>query len=61
MRLLGHKNINNTLIYTQLVNFSDDDYVSRVGQNVKELCQLVEAGFEYVTDMDGVKVFRKRK
>jgi hypothetical protein len=61
MRLLGHKNINNTLIYTQLVSFSDDDYVSKVAQSVQELCQLVEAGFEYVTDMDGVKVFRKRK
>jgi len=61
MRLLGHKNINNTLIYTQFVSFSDEDYGSRVAQNVQELCQLVEAGFEYVTDMDGVKVFRKRK
>jgi len=61
MRLLGHKNINNTLIYTQLVSFSDDDYVSRVAKDVQELCQLVEAGFEYVTEMDGVKIFRKRK
>jgi hypothetical protein len=43
------------------VSFSDDDYVSRVAKDVQELCQLVEAGFEYVTDMDGVKVFRKRK
>lgn len=60
MRLLGHKNINNTLIYTQLVSFSDD-YVSRVAKGVQELCQLVEAGFEYVTDMDGVKILRKRK
>ena len=38
MRLLGHKNINNTLIYTQLVSFSDDDYVSRVAKDIKELC-----------------------
>lgn len=61
MRLLGHKNINNTLIYTQLVDSSDDDYVSRVAKDLKELCQLIEAGFEYVTDMDGVKILRKRK
>lgn len=61
MRLLGHKDIKNTLIYTQLVSFSDDDYVSKVARNIQELCQLVEAGFEYVTDMDGVKILRKRK
>jgi len=61
MRLLGHKNINNTLIYTQLMSFSDDDYVSKVAQNVQEVCQLVIAGFEYLIDMNGVKIFRKRK
>ena len=27
MKLLGHKNIKNTLIYTQLVNFERDEYV----------------------------------
>lgn len=61
MRILGHKNIRNTLIYTQLVDFQDDDYVSRVAKTVKEACQLVEAGFEYVCEMDDVKIFRKRK
>ncbi|MDH5448249.1 MAG: hypothetical protein OEY24_02430 [Candidatus Bathyarchaeota archaeon] len=25
-QLLGHKNINNTLIYTQLISFESDDY-----------------------------------
>jgi hypothetical protein len=43
------------------VSFSDDHYVSRVAKDVKELCQLIEAGFEYVTDIDGVKVVRKRQ
>ncbi len=61
MRLLGHKNINNTLIYTQLVDFCDDDYISRVAIDLQELCQIIEAGLKYVTDMDGVKVLRKCK
>jgi len=26
-----------------------------------EIKQFTEAGFEYVTDMDGYKLFRKRK
>jgi hypothetical protein len=32
-----------------------------VAKDVQEAKQLVEAGFDYVTDIDGVKLFRKRK
>ena len=63
MRLLGHKSIKNTLIYTQLVEFEEntDQYISKVATTVDEARELIEAGFEYVCDMDGVKIFRKRK
>ena len=61
MQVLGHKNINNTLIYTQLVNFKDDDYTAKVAHSEQEVCQLIEAGFEYVCDYNGNKIFRKRK
>ena len=64
MQTLGHKNIKNTLIYVQLANemFKDQqEYISKVAGNLKETCTLVEAGFEYVCDMDGVKIFRKPK
>ena len=61
MQMLGHKNIKNTLIYTQLVDFQDDDYISKVAKTVEEACQLVEAGFEYVCEMDNVKIFKRRK
>jgi len=62
MQLLGHKRIQNTLIYTQLVNFNDNDYVSKVAKNAQEACKLVEAGFEYVcTTPEDVMIFRKRK
>ncbi|MBS7635298.1 site-specific integrase [Candidatus Bathyarchaeota archaeon] len=64
MRMLGHKNIKNTLIYVQLADemFRDQqEYISKVACNVKEACALVEAGFEYVCDIDGVKIFRKPK
>jgi len=60
-QLLGHRNIQNTLIYTQLVDFKDDEYVARVAGSEKEVCQLIEAGFGYVCDYNGSKVFRKRK
>jgi len=61
MKVLGHKNIKNTLIYTHLIDFGSDEYVSKVATTVQEARQLVETGFEYVTDMDGIKIFRKRK
>jgi len=61
MRILGHKNINNTLIYTHLVDFKDDEYISKVATSPREACNLVEAGFEFVCEVDGSHIFRKRK
>jgi len=61
MRALGHRNINNTPIYTHLVNFKEDEYVAKVARTEEEICELVEAGFEYVCEHNGAKIFRKRK
>ena len=60
-KLLGHKNIQNTMVYVHLVNFESDEWVCRVAETVDEAGKLVEAGFEYVCDFGGVKLFRKRK
>ena len=60
-RMLGHRNLRSTLRYVQLIAFKDDDYTSAVARTVQDVRQLVEAGFEYVTELDGAKVFRKRK
>lgn len=40
---------------------AEDEYNVKVAHDVKEACQLIETGFEYVTEMDGAKIFRKRK
>ncbi|MGF3572996.1 MAG: tyrosine-type recombinase/integrase [Candidatus Bathyarchaeia archaeon] len=61
MRLLGHKNIKNTLVYTHLVDFEADEYVSKAAWTLEEAQKLIEAGFEYVCDVEGAKLFRKRK
>ena len=59
---LGHRNIKNTLIYTHLVEFEEDDnYTSRVTSTVEEAQSLVESGFEFVATLDGNLLFRKRK
>jgi len=60
-KMLGHRNLKSTLRYVQLIAFKDDDYTSAVARTVEEVRQLIEAGFEYVTEMEGAKVFRKRK
>jgi len=60
-KMLGHRNLKSTLRYVQLINFEDDDYTSAVARTVEEVRQLVEAGFEYVAEVEGARVFRRRK
>jgi len=62
MRMLGHRNIQNTLVYTQLVDFKTEEYTCRAAKTAEEASMLVEGGFEYVcTTPEGVMLFRKRK
>jgi integrase len=58
---LGHKRIETTLIYTQLLDLNDDEWTCKGATNKNEAMQLIEAGFEYITEIDGTKLFRKRK
>jgi integrase len=58
---MGHKKIETTLLYAQLVSFESDEYTSAVAKNVNEAQKLVESGFEYVTTFDSIMMFRKRK
>jgi hypothetical protein len=62
MQVLGHRNIKNTLIYTQLIKGrEEDEYVCKVAKTVQQAAELIEADFDYVCEIDGVKLFRKRK
>jgi len=64
MKLLGHKNIKNTLVYTQLLPFKEDDqFTCKVATITAEACKLIEDGFAYVTGEygDGGKIFKKPK
>ena len=60
-KLLGHKRIENTLKYTQLIEFRDDEFDVATATTVEETKTIVAAGFDYVTDMNGIKIFRKPK
>jgi len=61
MEMLGHRDIKTTLIYTQLVSFEGDDYHVKTSRTLEEDEELLKAGFEYVTEREGVKIYRKRK
>jgi len=63
--VLGHKDIKNTMIYINIEQAlfleQNDEWTCKVAHNETEAIQLIETGFEYVTDINGNKLFRKRK
>ncbi|MGD0407124.1 MAG: site-specific integrase [Candidatus Bathyarchaeia archaeon] len=61
MKMLGHRNIQNTLLYTQLISFENDEFFSATAKTVQDAQKLIEAGFEYVCEFSDVKIFKKRK
>jgi integrase len=61
MQMLGHRSIKNTLVYTHLVDFQGDEFTCKVANTIDDARSLIENGFDYVTDMEGIKLFRKRK
>jgi integrase len=58
---MGHKKLETTQKYMHLMNLNDDEWTCKTASTVEQVTQLVEAGFQYVTDMDGLKIFKKRK
>ena len=59
---LGHKKIETTLIYTQLLNTNDDEWTCKTATNNTEATQLIENGFQYIcTTPQNLMLFKKRK
>jgi len=61
MKLLGHKNLNNTQRYIQLLPDLNDDYVSAEAHNIQEARKLIDDGYEYVQTIGDTHLYRKRK
>ena len=55
------RSITSTLIYTHLVSFDGDEYHTATSKSLKEDEGLLKAGFEYVTEREGTKIYSKRK
>ncbi len=64
-KVLGHRDIKSTMIYITLENAlfqnASDEFHVKTAETVEEACDPVAVGFECVTFIDGVQIFRKRK
>jgi len=65
MRFLGHKSINNTLLYIQLAETifkeQSDEFTVKTANAPDGIKSLLEVGFEYICEKDGFLYFRKRR
>jgi len=65
MNVLGHKRIENTMIYINLENAifqtTNEEFHVKVAKTPEEIKGLLETGFEYICEKSGLMFFRKRK
>ena len=61
MKLSGHKKLQTIMVYVQLLSTGEEEWTHGAAKTLDEAFKLIDAGFEYVTEMDGTKLFRKRK
>jgi len=62
MRHLRHKKLETTMHYIRAITIGgEEEYTAKATNDKKEALELIELGFQYVTEIDGYKLFRKRK
>ena len=60
-KLLRHKRIDNTMKYIHMIHFKDDEFEVGSATTVEEAKKLLTVGFDYVTEKDGIMLFRRPK
>jgi len=60
-KLLGHKQIRNTMKYIGIIHFKDDEFDIATATTVDEAKTVLAAGCDYVTEKNGIMLFRKPK
>ena len=58
---LGHKRVENTMKYIGMVTIRDDEFEVATATNVEDAKKILEAGYTYSTEMNGVKLFTRPK
>ncbi len=59
--VLGHKDLRTTQRYVQYQAFKSEEYHCKTAKDITEATNLIENGFEYIQEIDGIKLYRKRK
>jgi hypothetical protein len=60
-KLLGHKRVENTMKYIGMIHFNNDEFEITATTTVEEDKQAMIAGFQYVTERCGVKLWQRPK
>ena len=58
---MGHRKLETTMIYTKLIKYQEDEWTCRVAKNMETTQELIECGFDHVTNFEDNMLFRKRK
>lgn len=63
---LGHRRLDSTLIYINIekaiyYDGEPDEFHVKIAEAPKEMKELLEVGFDYICEKDGLVFFRKRK
>jgi Phage integrase family len=61
MHLMGHKKLTTTQKYMHLLSLTEDEWECQGAETKQQAIQLIEAGFQFVTTIEGVQLFKKRK
>jgi hypothetical protein len=60
-KLLGHKRVENSMKYLGLLNLKDDQFEVTTATTIEEAKKILGSGFDYVTEKNGIMLFRRPK
>jgi integrase len=60
-KLLGHKRVENTMKYIGMIDFKDVEFEVATAITVEEAKKVLSQGFDYVTEKNGIMLFRRPK
>jgi hypothetical protein len=59
--LLGHKRIENTMKFTSMIHFKDDEFEVTTATTVDKAKQVLSACFDYVNEKNEIMILKKPK
>ena len=60
-KLLGHKDVKSTMRYIGMIHFKDDEFDVTTATTEDEAKTILATGYDYVTEKNGIMLFRKPK